>query len=51
MTNALPDLGPTDLTISCGGYDFLVHKYIVCPKSRFFALACRRNLRVTRLPR
>ncbi|KAL8296844.1 hypothetical protein RB597_006116 [Gaeumannomyces tritici] len=31
----------SDLTISCGAKDYLVHKSIVCPRSDFFAKACR----------
>ncbi|KAL8381113.1 hypothetical protein RB595_005409 [Gaeumannomyces hyphopodioides] len=30
----------SDLTISCGSKDYLVHKSIVCPRSDFFDKAC-----------
>lgn len=30
----------SDLTISCGNKNYLVHKAIVCPRSDFFASAC-----------
>ncbi|KAI1286160.1 hypothetical protein F5Y03DRAFT_380777 [Xylaria venustula] len=31
----------SDLTISCRGREHRVHKAIVCPRSDFFAQACR----------
>ncbi|KAL8375997.1 hypothetical protein RB595_007213 [Gaeumannomyces hyphopodioides] len=31
----------SDLTLSCGGKDYKLHKSIVCPRSHFFAAACR----------
>ncbi|KAK8093138.1 uncharacterized protein PG998_014539, partial [Apiospora kogelbergensis] len=31
----------SDLIISCGGTDHRVHRSIVCPRSDFFAAACR----------
>ncbi|KAI0815426.1 BTB/POZ protein [Xylaria sp. FL0064] len=31
----------SDLTVSCGGREHRVHKAIICPRSSFFAAACR----------
>ncbi|KAI0096201.1 hypothetical protein GGR51DRAFT_568764 [Nemania sp. FL0031] len=31
----------SDLTISCGGREFHVHKALVCPQSAFFTAACQ----------
>lgn len=33
----------SDLVILCGDQRFNVHKAIVCPRSSFFASACRKN--------
>ncbi len=30
----------SDMTICCGGREFMVHRAVVCPRSRFFAAAC-----------
>ncbi|KAF3397016.1 hypothetical protein DPV78_008324 [Talaromyces pinophilus] len=44
LLNALKRLYDTaeysDLTISCGNKNYLVHKAVVCPRSEFFASAC-----------
>ncbi|KAH8692864.1 hypothetical protein BGW36DRAFT_464088 [Talaromyces proteolyticus] len=33
----------SDLTITCHGTHYRVHKAVVCPRSEFFASACREN--------
>ncbi|KAK3941396.1 hypothetical protein QBC46DRAFT_448661 [Diplogelasinospora grovesii] len=30
----------SDFRITCGGYEFNVHKAVICPRSQFFAKAC-----------
>lgn len=30
----------SDLTVFCGGDKYLVHRAIVCPRSKFFDAAC-----------
>jgi BTB/POZ domain len=36
----------SDLTVTCGGRRFLVHKAIVCSQSPFFDMACNSGFRV-----
>lgn len=38
----------SDLTLSCGGKDYKLHKSIVCPRSDFFAAACRGHFKEAR---
>ncbi|KAK7921500.1 hypothetical protein PG985_009522, partial [Apiospora marii] len=38
----------SDLIISCGGTDYRVHRSIICPRSHFFAAACRNGFKEAR---
>ncbi|KAL8404880.1 hypothetical protein RB594_009675 [Gaeumannomyces avenae] len=38
----------SDLTLSCGGKDYKLHKSVVCPRSDFFAAACRGHFKEAR---
>ncbi|KAI1191525.1 hypothetical protein F5B17DRAFT_382209 [Nemania serpens] len=38
----------SDLTIMCNGKNYQVHKCIICPRSDFFAAACRHDFKEAR---
>ena len=40
MKTILESTAYSDLTVSCGGQEFRVHRAVICPRSPFFAAAC-----------